>query len=143
MTRSIRIERPKKCWIRPIARHESDRADKAADAWKEEFGVADTRFDFEGRDPEIPKIGRMAQVPEYEHSAKRHEEQSGRVIRTIREPREDRNPRGRRQLRKTPTTTRLITAINQRQMLEYQEERPNLQPFPAWQRRKMAIDVMG
>ena len=143
MARSIRIERPKTCWIRPIAQHESDRADKAADARKEEFGVAHTRFDFEGRNPEIPKIGRMAQVPEYEHSAKRHEEQPGRLVRTIRKPREDGNPRRRRQHRKTPTTTRPITGIDQRQMLEYQEERPDLQPFPAWQRRKMAIDVMG
>jgi hypothetical protein len=143
MARSIRIERPKPCRIRPIAQHESDRADEAANARKEEFGVADTRFDFEGRDPEIPKIGRMAQVPEYEHSAKRDEEQPDRLVRTIREPREDRNPRRGRKLRKTPTTSRLITGIDQRQMFEYQEERTDLQPFPARQRRKMAIDVMG
>jgi len=126
MARSIRIERPKTCWIRPIAQHESDRADEAADAREEEFGVAHTRFYFEGRDPEIPKIGRMAQVSEHEHGSKCHEEQSGWLIRTIREPREDRNPRRGRKLRKTPTTARLITAIDQRQMLEYQEERTDL-----------------
>jgi FtsZ-interacting cell division protein ZipA len=143
MAWAIRIERPKTCRIRPIAQSESDRADEATDAREEEFGVAHTRFDFEGSDPEIPKNGRMAQVPEYEHSAKRNEEQSDRLVRTIREPRENRNPRCGRKLRKTPTTSRLITGIHQRQMLEYQEERTDLQPFPAWQRRKVAIDVVG
>lgn len=143
MARSIRIKRPKTCWLRPIAQPVSDRADEASDPRKEELGVAHTRFDFEGRDPEIPKIGRVAQIPEYEHSAKRYEEQPDRLIRIIREPGEDRNPRRGRKLRKTPTTARFVTGINQRQMLEYQEERANLQSFPAWQRRKMAIDVVG
>lgn len=143
MARSIRIQRAKPCRIRPITQYESDRTDEAADARKKEFGVAHARFDFEGRHPEIPKIGRMAQISEHEHGAKCHEEQSGRLFRTIREPREDRNPRRGRKLRETSTTARLITAIDQRQMLEYEEERTDLQPFPTWQRRQMAIDVVG
>jgi hypothetical protein len=80
MARAIRIERAKPCRIRLIAQHESDRADEAAYAREEEFGVAHTRLDFEGRDPEIPKIGRVAQVSEHEHGSKCHEEQSGWLI---------------------------------------------------------------
>jgi hypothetical protein len=91
MARAIRIERAKPCRIRPIAQLEPDRADEPAYAREEEFGVAHTRLDFEWRDPEIPKIGRVAQVSEHEHGAKCHEEQSGRLNRTIGEPREDRN----------------------------------------------------
>ncbi len=143
MAGPIRIEGTKLLRVRSIGRYEPDRTHEPPDARKEELRIAHPGLDFEGRDPEIAKIRRMAQVPEYENSAKRHEERPDQLVRMIRNLREDRNPRCGRKLRKAPTTAGPVTREDQRQMFEYPEERADLHPFRTWQRRKMAIDVVG
>ena len=69
------IEWPQLLWICPIVQLEPDRTHEPPDARKEEFGIAHTGLDFEGRDSEIAQVGRMPQVPEYEDGTKCHEEQ--------------------------------------------------------------------
>lgn len=98
MAWSIRIERTQLRRIRSVLQRKSDRTHEPPNARKEEFSIAHTGLDLEGCHPEIAKIRRVTEVPEYQDGTKRHEENSHHLVRMGFESREDRNPRRGREL---------------------------------------------
>lgn len=83
----------------------------------------------------------MAEIAQYENSAKRHEKEPDQLIRMTFDAIEDRHARSGSETREAPSPTGLITRKNQREMLEGQEKGADLPTFRTRQGAQMAIHI--
>jgi hypothetical protein len=73
MARPVWVEWTQVTRIGSVRKLEFDRTNKATDSWEQEFGITHRRWNFEGRDAEIAKIGRMPEIAQNEDRTQRHE----------------------------------------------------------------------
>lgn len=142
MTRTVWIEWGFHGFRRPILDSESNGAHESSDPGKQEFGIADGRFDLEGGQSQITQVRGVPQIAQDEHASQSDEEEPCDPESMVREMFEDRDARCGRQTREPMSPTRLVAGHHQTQILDQDEERTDLPALGTWQCSEMAIDVV-